>query len=581
MFKQLKKLKWFLKERARHYIIGILFLQLTNLIVILPPIIIGRAVDSISDGSITGAELFTDISYLTAILTVEYIFGYIWAYEIFLNAIIIDLRLRAMMMKKILTMPRTFFEKFSSGDLMSRATSDIDTISEMLGYGVLAISDGIGYLLAIILAMGFTVSWKLTIVSILPLPILTMLTSYVGEYIHKLYMAQQEAFSKMSDEVLENVNGIRVIRSYVLEKQSVKNFENTTEDVFNKSLKTELVASTFWPATKIFTSISYAIAIGYGVNLILAGEITIGSLISFNVYLGYLIWPMYAIGDFINTAQRGTTSIERIYEVLEEDDDVENKKITRNIDGFDNIKFSDYTFRYPNSKNVNLRGIDLEITRGKTIGIVGRTGSGKSTLIKQLLKEYPVGDGNISIDDLSISEVQKSSLMNEIGYVSQDNILFSKTIRENILMGKKSASEEELFEVIRISDLLRDVDLFANKMDTLVGERGVAISGGQKQRISIARAVIKDPYLLIMDDSLSAVDSRTEAKIIENIRENRKNKTTIIVTHRLSAVSHADEIIVLDDGVIVERGTHEELILKDGWYNRQYHIQQMEEKEDE
>ena len=581
MFKQLKKLKWFLKERARHYIIGILFLQLTNLIVILPPIIIGRAVDSISDGSITGAELFTDISYLTAILTVEYIFGYIWAYEIFLNAIIIDLRLRAMMMKKILTMPRTFFEKFSSGDLMSRATSDIDTISEMLGYGVLAISDGIGYLLAIILAMGFTVSWKLTIVSILPLPILTMLTSYVGEYIHKLYMAQQEAFSKMSDEVLENVNGIRVIRSYVLEKQSVKNFENTTEDVFNKSLKTELVASTFWPATKIFTSISYAIAIGYGVNLILTGEITVGSLISFNVYLGYLIWPMYAIGDFINTAQRGTTSIERIYEVLEEDDDVENKKITRNIDGFDNIKFSDYTFRYPNSKNVNLRGIDLEITRGKTIGIVGRTGSGKSTLIKQLLKEYPVGDGNISIDDLSISEVQKSSLMNEIGYVSQDNILFSKTIRENILMGKKSANEEELFEVIRISDLLRDIDLFANKMDTLVGERGVAISGGQKQRISIARAVIKDPYLLIMDDSLSAVDSRTEAKIIENIRENRKNKTTIIVTHRLSAVSHADEIIVLDDGVIVERGTHEELILKDGWYNRQYHIQQMEEGEDE
>ncbi|MGP1598090.1 ABC transporter ATP-binding protein [Peptoanaerobacter stomatis] len=581
MFKQLKKLKWFLKERARHYIIGILVLQLTNLIVILPPIIIGRAVDSISDGSITGAELFTDISYLAAILTAEYIFGYIWAYEIFLNAIIIDLRLRAMMMKKILTMPRTFFEKFSSGDLMSRATSDIDTISEMLGYGVLAISDGIGYLLAIILAMGFTVSWKLTIVSILPLPILTMLTSYVGEYIHKLYMAQQEAFSKMSDEVLENVNGIRVIRSYVLEKQSIENFENTTEDVFNKSLKTELVASTFWPATKIFTSISYAIAIGYGVNLILAGEITIGALISFNVYLGYLIWPMYAIGDFINTAQRGTTSIERIYEVLEEDDDVENKKITRNIDGFDNIKFSDYTFRYPNSKNVNLQGIDLEITRGKTIGIVGRTGSGKSTLIKQLLKEYPVGDGNISIDDLSISEVQKSSLMNEIGYVSQDNILFSKTIRENILMGKKSASEEELFEVIRISDLLRDIDLFANKMDTLVGERGVAISGGQKQRISIARAVIKDPYLLIMDDSLSAVDSRTEAKIIENIRENRKNKTTIIVTHRLSAVSHADEIIVLDDGVIVERGTHEELILKDGWYNRQYHIQQMEEKEDE
>lgn len=581
MWSEIKKLNWFLKERARHYVIGIACLQVVNLLVVFPPILIGRALDAIAKGDLTASRLFYFVGLMLLIVTTEYILSCVWAYKIFQNSILVDRTLRGQMMNKILRMPRTFFERFSSGDLMARATSDIDAISELFGFGVFALSDGIGYLGANLLAMGFLISWKLTIISVLPLPILAILTNYIGKYIHLLFTDQQEAFSEMNDEVLEQVNGIRVVRSYVLEEQSVDHFEETTEKLFKKSLKTELLSSSFWPATKIFTSLSYAIAIIYGTGMVVGGEITLGQLISFNVYLNYLIWPMFAIGEFMNVAQRGTTSIARIYEVLRAKDN-EHEKGTVALDGsIENICFENYSFQYPTSTIRNLKNIDLKTNKGQTIGIVGKTGSGKTTLIKQLLKEYPVGEGGLSVSGNPIVTIERSSLMDRIGYVAQDNVLFSKSIRENILMGKEDAKEEDLREIIRLSDLSRDIQQFSDGLETLVGERGIAISGGQKQRISIARALIKDPEVLLMDDSLSAVDSRTEARIINNIRANRKGKTTWIATHRLSAVSHADEIIVLEDGMISERGTHEELLALGGWYEQQYKIQQMEEASDD
>lgn len=581
MWSEIKKLGWFIKERRVHYLIGIICLQIVNLLVVFPPILIGRALDAIAKGGLTASKLFWFVGLMLLIVTTEYLLSCVWAYKIFQNSILVDRTLRGRMMSKILRMPRTFFERFSSGDLMARATSDIDAISELFGFGVFALSDGIGYLGTNLLAMGFLISWKLTIVSVLPLPILAILTNHIGKYIHRLFTEQQKAFSEMNDEVLEQVNGIRVVRSYVLEEQSVAHFEKTTEKLFKRSLKTELVSGSFWPATKIFTSISYAIAIIYGTGMVVGGEITLGQLISFNVYLNYLIWPMFALGEFMNVAQRGTTSIERIYEVLRARDN-EHEKGTVALDGsIESIRFQNYSFRYPTSTTPALKNIDLQTKKGQTIGIVGKTGSGKSTLIKQLLKEYPVGEGELCISEDPIGTIERSSLMERIGYVSQDNVLFSKSIRENILMGKEDAEEEQLRAIIRLSDLSRDIEQFADGMDTLVGERGIAISGGQKQRISIARALIKDPEILLMDDSLSAVDSRTEARIIKNIREDRKGKTTWIATHRLSAVSHADEIIVLEDGMIRERGTHEELIALGGWYEEQYKIQQMEEADDD
>ena len=582
MFKNLKKLFWFFKKRRKNYIIGVLVLQLANLIIIVPPIIIGKSIDSIAKGSLTWNELTTYVCLMIALFSSEYICNFIWSYNVFSNAIVIDFYLQQKMIKKILSMPRPFFEKFSSGDLMSRATSDVATVSDLLGYGTMAFSDGICYLSTVIVAMGIIISWKLTFLSILPLPILLLFSNNLGHHIHNEYMKQQEAFSAMSDVALENINGLRVVRSYVLENQSISNFEKSITDVYHKSLKTEIIADIFWPSSKIFTSMSYAIAIWYGSSLVASNQITLGELISFNIYLGFLVWPMFSIGDFINISQRSSTSIQRIYEVLEEKDNVtQENEVKINKDLSCDISFDNYSFKYPTSSSANLKNINLFIPKGKTLGIVGKTGSGKSTLIKQLLKEYEYGNGDVFIGNIPLKNIEVKSLMSKIGYVPQDSILFSKTIKENILIGKYDSNVDEIDNAIYNAGLSKDISLFTNGLDTLVGERGVSISGGQKQRISLARAFLKEPDILILDDSLSAVDSKTQMAIIQNIRNIRKEKSTIIVSHRLSLVSHAHEIIVMDEGEIAERGNHENLMKQNGWYATQYQTQQLKEDEND
>lgn len=582
MFKNLKKLFWFFKKRRKNYIIGLLFLQLANLIIIVPPIIIGNSIDSIAKGNLTWSKLTTYVCLMIALFSSEYICNFLWSYNVFSNSIVIDYYLQQMIIKKILSMPRPFFEKFSSGDLMSRATSDVTTISDLLGYGTMAFSDGICYLSTVIVAMGIIISWKLTFLSILPLPILLLFSNNLGHHIHNEYMKQQEAFSAMSDVALENINGLRVVRSYVLENQSISNFEKSITDVYHKSLKTEIIADIFWPSSKIFTSMSYAIAIWYGSSLVASNQITLGELISFNIYLGFLVWPMFSIGDFINIAQRSSTSIQRIYEVLEEKDNVtQESEVKINKDLSCDISFDNYSFKYPTSSSANLKNINLFIPEGKTLGIVGKTGSGKSTLIKQLLKEYEYGNGDVLIGNIPLKNIEVKSLMSKIGYVPQDSILFSKTIKENILIGKYDSNVDEIDNAIYNAGLSKDISLFTNGLDTLVGERGVSISGGQKQRISLARAFLKEPDILILDDSLSAVDSKTQMAIIQNIRNIRKEKSTIIVSHRLSLVSHAHEIIVMDEGEIAERGNHENLMKQNGWYATQYQTQQLKEDEND
>ncbi|MEH7012729.1 ABC transporter transmembrane domain-containing protein [Neobacillus niacini] len=576
MFSVLKKLSWFFKEYWKRYLIAISLLILVGILDVVPPKLIGMAIDDIQLGEMSNGKIVKYVGYLFLIMVFSYGITYVWMYKLFGGAFLVERKLRSRFMKHLLKMSPTFYEKNRTGDLMARATNDLKAISITAGFGILTLVDSSVWMLTLIITMGILISWKLTIAAILPLPIMAYIMQIYGNRIHKRFMEAQDAFGDLNDRVLESVAGVRVIRAYVQEEADGRRFHQLTEDVFQKNIKVARIDSLFDPTVKILVGISYMIGLGYGAYLVFNQAITLGDLVAFNVYLGMLIWPMFAIGELINIMQRGNASLDRVNETLSFQETVENPSQPIKVEAADRIDYKEVTFRYPSSKEDNLTNISIHLLQGQTLGIVGKTGSGKTTLIKQLLRQYPLGTGELSISGVPLKEQSLNQVRKWIGYVPQDHVLFSKSVKENILFGNTEATEEELEKAIDLSALRKDLELLPDGLETLVGEKGVALSGGQKQRISIARALIKNPDILILDDSLSAVDAKTEKRIIDNIREIRKDKTTIITTHRMSAVQHADQILVLDDGRIIEEGTHEILLSTDGWYKEQYLRQQVE-----
>ncbi|MBS4178911.1 ABC transporter ATP-binding protein [Lederbergia citrea] len=577
MFDVLIKLSWFFKQHWKRYAIALVLLGFANVFEVIPPFILGKAIDHIFLGSLTINTLLIYIGILAGGTMLNYGITYVWQHQLFGGAFIVEKMLRSRFMNHLLKMTPTFFEKNRTGDLMARATNDLRAVSMTAGFGILTLFDSTMYMLTILLTMGFLVSWKLTLAAVLPLPILAWIITILGAKIHDRFIKAQDAFGDMNDRVLESVAGVRVIRAYVQERASEADFQNMTEDVYQKNIHVERIDALFNPVTKVITGVSYIIGLSYGTYLVFHQEISLGHLVAFNVYLGMLIWPMFAIGELINIMQRGNASLDRVQQTLSYEEDVKDPLSPKTIERPESIQFSNVTFRYPSAKTDNLKSISLQIERGATIGVVGKTGSGKTTFIKQLLREYPMGDGDIIISDVSMSDQTKDQVRRWMGYVPQDHVLFSRSVRENILFGDENATEEELRKAIRLAYFEKDLEMLPEGLETLVGEKGVALSGGQKQRISIARALIKNPDLLILDDSLSAVDGKTESRIIRNIRKERSGKTTIITTHRLSAIEHADWIIVFDDGKIVEEGTHVDLLAAGGWYKEQYDRQQVED----
>lgn len=579
MFSVLFKLKWFFKENRKRYTIALILMTLANLLVILPPWLIGEAIDAIYTQTMTTRLLALFIGSMLLIMGLAYIGNFVWQYQLFGGAYVIERQLRTRLMRHFLKMTPSFYEKNKTGDLMARSTNDLRAISETAGFGIMTLVDSTVYLGTLIITMGFLVSWKLTLAAIIPLPILAFILQYLGKKIHERYMTAQQAFGDLNDNVLEAVAGVRVVRAYVQERATEQRFADMTEDVYKKNMHVEKIDALFMPFSKALTALTYMVGLGYGAYLVSINSITLGNLVTFNVYLGMIVWPMFAIGELINVLQRGNASLDRVMETLDYEEDVKDPVTPEQLTQPDNVGFRDVSFTYPMSHAVNLDKIDLKLDRGQTLGIVGKTGSGKTTFVKQLLREYPAGDGEIVFSDIALQSFKKDQVRDWIGYVPQDHVLFSRSVRDNILFGRPEATEADIAESIRLSYFEKDLQMLPAGLDTLVGEKGVALSGGQKQRISIARALVKNPEILILDDSLSAVDAKTESKIIENIQAERSGKTTIITTHRLSAIQHADWIIVLDDGRVIEEGRHEELLAKNGWYKEQFDRQQIGEVE--
>ncbi len=575
------KLRWFFKENWKRYVVAVLFLIIVGILDVMPPRLVGIAIDDIQLGSLTWSDVYRYLLYLIGIGVISYGITYVWMYQLFGGAFVLERKLRSRLMGHFFKMTPAFYERNRTGDLMARATNDLKAISVTAGFGILTLTDSTIFMSTILLTMGFLISWKLTIAAILPFPIMAVLITIYGKKIHERFIKAQDSFGNLNDRVLESVAGVRVIRAYVQERADEKLFSDMTEDVFKKNMDVVKIDSLFDPTIKILTGVSYLIGLGYGAYLVFHQQITLGDLVSFNVYLGMMIWPMFAIGELMNLMKRGSASLDRVEETLNQKEDVLNPEVPSLVDIPESIQFEQYTFQYPSSNTPNLSNLRLSFKRGQTLGIVGKTGSGKTTFVKQLLREYKEGTGGFSISDVEIAKQTKEQVRNWIGYVPQDHVLFSRTIKENILFGHPDATEDDMEKAIDLASFRKDLELLPEGLQTLVGEKGVSLSGGQKQRISIARALIKNPEILILDDSLSAVDAKTETRIIENIQRERSGKTTIITTHRLSAVEHADWIIVLDDGAIVEEGTHEQLIRQDGWYHEQFLRQQMEETKEE
>ncbi|MDR7856527.1 ABC transporter ATP-binding protein [Tissierella sp.] len=568
----------FFKKHWIHYTIGVVFLMLSTYIQTFGPKLLGIIIDLLRLENIDRGQIFFYLWMMIVVAVAAFFTRYIWRYLILGSSRNMECYLRQSLFAHFQTLPVQFYHERKTGDLLAYAINDISAVRMSFGPGLAHIIHGTGMCIVVIASMARTIDLRLTILALLPIPVILLLMIKIGGLVQKRFRTVQENFAAISDRVQENISGIRVIKSYVQEKDEVHRFDDLNEKMKESNIKMVRVSSILSPMIELCFGISFMISLIYGSNMVKNNVITLGDFIAFNGYLTLIVKPITSIGRVINITQKGLASFKRLDAIFQTKSDITHEtgdQSLKEIKG--SIEIKNLRFNYPGVEELALKDISFKISEGKTVGIIGKTGSGKTTLVNLLLRLYNVERGKIFIDGQDINDYPLKVLRENIGYVPQDNFLFSSTIKESIQFFRDIYSDEEIEDATKSSCIYDNIIDFPNGFDTVIGERGVNLSGGQKQRISIARAIVKNPSILILDDALSAVDTKTEESIIDHFKDILIGKTGIIIAHRISAIKHADEIIVMDHGEIVESGTHEELLEKEGAYFEIYEEQYKEE----
>ncbi len=574
--RELLALRKYFKKYLWQILIGVIALIFIDLLQLFVPRIMKLAVDALAQGRAT-TGLLGYYFLLIMVIALGIAFGrFWWRYLLIGSARKIEKELREDFYNHLTTLDVSFFDTHKTGDFMAHAVNDINAVRMSIGFGLVILVDIFALGIASLVMM-LLISPLLTFYALLPFPLITFFSAYFGRFIHRLFEKVQESFSNLTERVRENLSGIRVVKLFVQEDPEVEKFGRTSGDYVDKNLKLWKVWALFFPIIMGLAGLGEVIVLGLGGRYVIAGAISVGSFVAFMVYLQMMVWPMMAIGRAINMFQRGSASQGRLNRIFNNKPRIKggDEKIAEVVS---DLEYENVTFTYQDKEKPALKDIQLRIQSGSFIGITGPIGSGKSTLIHLLLRLYEPQSGVILLNGIDIKEYRIEELRKNIAFVPQDTFLFSDTIKANILFGNQNADISELEKVTKIAEIYDEIIDFPQSFDTIVGERGITLSGGQKQRIALARALILKRPILILDDAFSAVDAQTEQKIVKNLKSAMANCTTIIISHRLFAIKEAQLIIVLDDGVIVEMGTHQELLRKRGLYYNIFRTQQLEMK---
>lgn len=577
-----KKLGWFFKKEKKRYIIGITFLVLTSFANLIPPRVLGIMSDRLDRGRISWSEYGILILAVIAAALILYMLRYFWRKQIWGGAAELERQMRSKLFKHFMRMDSTFFQRHRTGDLMAHATNDVTAIQNVAGDGVLTLVDSLVTGGSTMIAMIIFVDWRLTIVALLPLPFLAVGAWKLGNHLHAAFDKSQAAFSRLNNKTQESVSGIKVLKTFGQGKQDIQAFNKMVDQTIEINKKVFKWDSLFDPLGTLIIGLTYIITIIYGGLLVTNHTLSIGQLISFIAYIGNMVWPMFAIGYLFNILERGSASYDRVERLLYEVPQITDEHADMSLERKDikgTLEYHIKSFAYPDEPDIPvLKDINFILQPGQTLGIVGKVGSGKTTIIQLLLRKFDKYDGKIILGRKDIRNIPLEVLLNEISYVPQNNFLFSTTIKDNIAFSDVEASNEKIIATAKKSDLHDDILQMPDGYNTLVGENGVSLSGGQKQRMSIARALLKNSQILILDDALSAVDAKTETEILASLKQERADKTTLIATHRLTSVMDANLILVLKDGQVIERGTHQQLLALNGWYADMWRHQELQSK---